>query len=154
MFFIQLLWCPLGGGWWKMAVHIMWTIAVVSAPQKAPSSRETTLEGCLLYCCWTSASSWCVCVCVALTDNSYWNSYDHIRVIPNPNRIALHNTCTQIKPFPHSVVVYLSQALLILFSVIRRKLWDYGRLALISDREGSVMTSNSIISGWNLRKTI
>uniref|UniRef100_A0AAZ3RVH0 Transmembrane protein 63A n=1 Tax=Oncorhynchus tshawytscha TaxID=74940 RepID=A0AAZ3RVH0_ONCTS len=28
-------------------------------------------------------------------------------------------------------------ALLILFSVIRRKLWDYGRLALISDREGS-----------------
>uniref|UniRef100_A0A8C7G2B7 Transmembrane protein 63A n=1 Tax=Oncorhynchus kisutch TaxID=8019 RepID=A0A8C7G2B7_ONCKI len=27
-------------------------------------------------------------------------------------------------------------ALLILFSVIRRKLWDYGRLALISDREG------------------
>lgn len=153
MFFIQLLWCPLGGGWWKMAVHIMWTIAVVSAPQKAPSSRETTLEGCLLYCCWTSASSWCVCVC-CINWHSYWNSYDHIRVIPNPNRIALHNTCTQIKPFPHSVVVYLSQALLILFSVIRRKLWDYGRLALISDREGSVMTSNSIISGWNLRKTI
>uniref|UniRef100_A0A8C7VPX6 Transmembrane protein 63A n=1 Tax=Oncorhynchus mykiss TaxID=8022 RepID=A0A8C7VPX6_ONCMY len=32
-------------------------------------------------------------------------------------------------------------ALLILFSVIRRKLWDYGRLALISDREGSVAPS-------------
>ncbi|CAB1340157.1 unnamed protein product [Coregonus sp. 'balchen'] len=29
--------------------------------------------------------------------------------------------------------------LLILFSIIRRKLWDYGRLALISDREGEEM---------------
>uniref|UniRef100_A0A673VW00 Transmembrane protein 63A n=1 Tax=Salmo trutta TaxID=8032 RepID=A0A673VW00_SALTR len=32
--------------------------------------------------------------------------------------------------------------LLILFSVIRRKLWDYGRLALISDREGFSETSH------------
>ncbi|XP_041716383.1 CSC1-like protein 1 isoform X1 [Coregonus clupeaformis] len=32
--------------------------------------------------------------------------------------------------------------LLILFSIIRRKLWDYGRLALISDREGFSETSH------------
>uniref|UniRef100_A0A668A4J2 Transmembrane protein 63A n=1 Tax=Myripristis murdjan TaxID=586833 RepID=A0A668A4J2_9TELE len=43
--------------------------------------------------------------------------------------------------------------LLILFSIIRRKFWDYGRLALVSDTEGSCMLINTSVSlqgccGW------
>ena len=30
------------------------------------------------------------------------------------------------------------QVLLMLFSIIRRNFWDYGRLALVADKEGSV----------------
>lgn len=33
---------------------------------------------------------------------------------------------------------YDPQVLLILFSIIRRNFWDYGRLALVADKEGSV----------------
>lgn len=34
--------------------------------------------------------------------------------------------------------VFLPQVLLVLFTVIRKKFWDYGRLALVADNEGWV----------------
>lgn len=45
-----------------------------------------------------------------------------------------------------SLLLCRLQVLVFIFSMIRRKLWDYGRLALVADHEGSVNDGHAVHS--------
>lgn len=42
------------------------------------------------------------------------------------------------------------QVLLLIFTIIRRNVWDYGRLALLADHEGSVQKLSQCIDACTL----
>lgn len=46
-------------------------------------------------------------------------------------------------------MMFILQVLLFIFSIIRRNVWDYGRLALLADHEGSVHELTWFIDPWN-----
>lgn len=46
-------------------------------------------------------------------------------------------------------MMFILQVLLFIFSIIRRNVWDYGRLALLADHEGLVHELTWFIDPWN-----
>lgn len=100
-----------------------------AALTRALSWQAMNLEECQLSCCWTSLFLSYVSVSFSLISQMKWLEI----------WLVLSEVLTN---FTAPVVNYLFswplQVLLILFSVIRVKFWDFGRLALVADKDGLV----------------